>query len=218
MILKISKSGIETGYMCRTTVPVPFSARGLELLSINLPPNAGEFSQIFENAITVNGFVVTVPAQGSIDDMIDYLNNIDTPNRALFVYLHDNELEICSGQYAVVFSTDFKAFLGISSVNLAANDCVNVTLHLEKMNPVSEYAVEVSAPIQGVFYENAYTDIVGFVDGPKGKPLDNHFFKFESTPASIRVSVYYRKKADGKLLIAACDSADRWSVSFRIIQ
>ena len=128
MILKVSKSGIETGYMCRTTVKVPFAAQGVELLSIDLPSNSGTFSPPFVTGVTVNGNVIDVPAQGSIEELIDYLNGIEAPQRALSLYLHDNELEICSGQYAILFSAEFIAFFALASVNLAANDCVNVTL------------------------------------------------------------------------------------------
>jgi len=216
MILKVSKSGADTGFMCRTTVPVPFGSLGVQLLSIDLPSNAGTYSPAFSGAVTANGNVVAIPAQGSLEDLIDYLNGIDAPNRALFVYLHDNELEICSGPYAVVFSGDLVAYFGLPSANLAANDCTNVTLHREKMNPVAEYIVDVTAPIDGVFHDGAFTETIGFVKGPKGLSSDSHFFRFTNTPAIIRVAVYYRMKANGALYIASCDTADRWSVTLRI--
>ena len=191
MILKLSSSGNDTSLMCRATVKVPFGAIGIQLLSINLPDNSGEFSPEFTGAILSNGFNVTVPAQGSLEDFVEYLNGIDTPNRTLFVYLHDNELEICSGEYAIVFSAAFANYLNLASVNLAANDCANVTIHREKMNPVSEYVVECGAPIQGV-YDTKYTEVIGYVDGPKGKPEDFFFrfrpvffFTFENTPKKI---------------------------------
>jgi len=216
MILKVSKSGVETGFMCRTLVPIPFGALGVQLLSIDLPSNSGTYSPPLSAAVTVNNVVIDIPAQGSLEGLIDYLNGIDAPNRALFVYLHDSELEVCSGQYAVVFSGDLVAYFGLPSANLAANDCANVTLHREKMNPVAEYLVDVSAPIDGVFYDGKFTETIGFVKGPKGLSTDSHFFKFSNTPASISVGVYYRMKSDGVIHVANCDSADRWSVTLRI--
>ena len=132
------------------------------------------------------------------------------------MYLHDDELEVCSGEYAIVFSAALVAYLGLPSVNLAANDCANVTLHRENMNPVSEYAVEVTAPITGMVSDDKYSDIIGFVNGPKGKPLDDHFYKLNTTTASFSINVYYRRKTDGSLNIATCGLDDRWSVTLRV--
>lgn len=215
MILKVSKSGAETGFMCQTTCTIPTTSKGVSLLSIDLPSNAGEYSPPFTTGVTVNGNVIDMPAQGSLDDLVKYLNGIDAPNRALFLYLHDGELEICAGEYAVVFSAAFVAYLGLASVNLAANSCVNVTLHLEQMEPVSEYVVKVSAPILGAFNEQ-FTQEIGYVKSSSGKPAEDVFFPFSVTPPSIHVAVYYRAKDTGDLHIASCDSGDRWSVCLRI--
>ena len=84
------------------------------------------------------------------------------------------------------------------------------------MNPVSEYVVKCDGPIQGVF-EDQYTEAIGYVAKPKGKPLEYYFFRFSDTPATMVVSVFYRMKSDGSLRIASCAATDRWSVCMKTI-
>lgn len=215
MIVKVSKSGAESGFLCHATVKIPFGSKGVQLMSIDVPSNAGVCSDKFVNAVTANGNQFTIPPQGSLADLMKQLNEIVGPNRVLFVYLHDDELEVCAGEYAVVFSVAFATYLGLASVNLAANSCANVTLHREKMNPVAEYVVQVSAPIDGVF-SDGFTNEIGYVKGSAGRSLEDHFFRFRKKPSSIHVGVHYRMKDTGMLRIASCDADDRWSVCLKV--
>ena len=47
MIVKVSKTGAESGFLCHATVKIPFGSKGVQLMSIDVPSNAGVFSDEF---------------------------------------------------------------------------------------------------------------------------------------------------------------------------
>ena len=214
MILKVS----EAGGKCQATVSVPYGATGIELTAMNVPPNSAEFSQEFVAGITHNAVAVTIPAQASLEDLIGFLNSIVDVNAdkvldSFFVY--NEALFELYPKTALVLSEDFAAYIQSTSLNLAANSVFDAVWNLDAKNPVSEYFVEVTAPISGVFLKGQHTSIVGYVDSSIGACLSPYMFRFNDTVHSVRVRVRYRLKS-GEEKDAVAPANSRWAVTFRL--
>ena len=200
---------------CQTTAVVPHGSHGLQLSSINVPPNSAEYSPEFVDAITHNGTVVTVPAQASLEDFVQFLNTINhATNRVFEVYFVYSEslFEMYVKQYAVTLSTEFAAYIGTSTVNFAANVVYDSVWNLEAKDPVLEYCVEVVGPFDGAFEDGDSTSIVGYVEQSRGACKDPYRFTFTETVHNITVRVKYRLKSDSKL--KTCISPSGWAVTF----
>ena len=59
MIIQVDRLGSQTRNYCRTDVPIPVGAQGVKLVSINLPYNAGTYSDEFVDS----GVVATASAE-----------------------------------------------------------------------------------------------------------------------------------------------------------
>ena len=214
MILKVS----EGEGPCRATVAVPYGATGIELTSINVPSNAAEFSVEFIAGITHNATAVTIPAQASLEDLVGFLNSIVDGNADKVVdvfFVYNEALFEMFAKTAIVLSEDFAAYIQSTNVNLAANSVFDAVWNLEEKNPVSEYFVEVIAPITGAFVNGEHTLTVGYVDSPRGACKDGYLFRFEDTVHHIRVRVKYRLKS-GAEKDAVAPANSRWAVTFRL--
>ena len=79
MLIKISKSGEETDFICKTDVVVPYSATGVQLMSIKLPVDCSEFSPKFEAGITDQDTALSydIPACASLGALVDFFNTFE---------------------------------------------------------------------------------------------------------------------------------------------
>ena len=215
MILKVS----EGEGPCQATVGVPYGATGIELTSINVPSNAAEFSAEFIAGITHSTNVaVTIPAQASLEDLVGFLNSIVDANADKVVdvfFVYNEALFEMYAKTAIVLSEDFAAYIQSTNLNLAANSVFDAVWNLEEKNPVSEYFVEVIAPITGAFVNGEHTLTVGYVDSSRGACKDGYLFRFKDTVHNIRVRVRYRLKS-GAEKDAVAPANSRWTVTFRL--
>ena len=211
MILK----AVGTAGRCQVSTAVTHGAQGLSLSSINVPPNSAEYSPEFVDAITHNGVAVTIPAQASLEDFVQFLNSIThNSTKVLDVYfVYTESLFEMYAKYAVTLSTEFAAYLGTTTVNFAANDIYDTVWNLEAKDPVAEYYVEAIASFDGVIEEGETTAIVGYVQTSRGICKDDYLFRFQDTVHTITVRVKYRLKTGER---RTCVSPSTWSVTFRL--
>ena len=213
MILK----SVGTSGRCQTTAVVPHGSQGLQLSSINVPPNSAEYSPEFVDGISHNGIDVTIPAQASLEDLVQFLNSINhNSNKVIDVYFVYGEslFEMYVLQYAVNISNDFAAYIGTSTANFAANSLYDTVWNLEAKDPVLEYCVEVVGPFEGVFEGGDSTSVVGYVEKSRGPCNDAHLFNFTGSVHTITVGVKYRLKSGPEL--KPCISPTGWAVTFKL--
>lgn len=217
MLLKISESG---SGVCRANVIVPQGAKGVQLMSINLPLDCAEFSPAFVAGITdvSTAEEYNIPACASLGALVDFINTFEIGGvRMLAAYrtFADNwEIWNEAGGKTITFSDEFASYFRFDYFpTLEEGDGVDTQNH--NLDPVVEYIVEVSAPIKGVFTDD-FTDAIGFVDTPSGKPQDDYFFEFDEPCHRMSVVVKYRLK-DGTIRFATCPEGERWSVTLKLV-
>ena len=200
---------------CQLSTAITHGAQGLSLSSINVPPNSAEYSPEFVDAITHNGVVVTIPAQASLEDFVQFLNSIThNSTKVIDVYfVYTEALFEMYAKYAITLSTEFAAYIGTTTVNFAANDIYDKVWNLEAKDPVAEYYVEASASIDGVIEEGEPTATVGYVQTSRGTCKDDYLFRFKDTVHTITVLVKYRLKTGER---RTCVSPSGWSVTFKL--
>ena len=211
MILKASG----TAGPCQLETRITHGAQGLSLSSINVPPNSAEYSPEFVDAITHNGVVVTIPAQASLEDFVQFLNSI-THNSTKVVdvyFVYSESLFEMYAKYAITLSSDFAAYLGTTTVNFAANDIYDTVWNVEAKDPVDEYFVEAIASIDGVIEEGETTRTLGYVQSSRGTCKDDFLFRFKETTHSVVIRVKYRLKTGEK---RTCVSPSAWSVTLKL--
>ena len=191
MLIQVNTLGSDSKELCRTHVAIPAGSSGVKLISMNLPHNAGTFSNTFDDGIdvgTVPNELFTVPPFGAWSDLRRYLNNLRTAAGARIFYVFgDEEFDICTDQYPVALSVDFAAYLGIAQ-GLLVNTCYTATFDMEHKDPVFEYVVKFFAPL------DARDHIIGAVQTTRGDAYSNDFHDYRCCRARSVGSVLQTKK------------------------
>ena len=210
MIVKVNRNSI-----CQTHVPIPRGYRTISLDSISLPDNCAQRFPEFIGAVVVNGQTFDIPVRKSIDDLVSFLNSLLAPDRVFECWYNENtkDLELVTVAYnTVTLSQEFVDYFQFPSTTLTTFDSGRI---FAKSNPVHEYVVEVDASQDGVCEDGEFTSVIGYVNGPKGKPYNYHAFLMKEEPRSVTVRVKYRLKT-GELVTCLCDTDQMWSVCLKL--
>ena len=205
MIIQVDSLGSQTRNYCRIQVPIPVGAQGVKLVSINIPYNAGVYSDEFVDGVVVAAETFTVPAFGSFVDFRRWFNLLRTAGGARVFYAYGtNEFDLCVAANAVTLSAGLATYLGLDTA-LAANTCFTTTFDIIQADPVYDYIVKFVAPI------TAKDNVLGLVHSTKGDAYSNEFHTFNNCCEIGEIEIYCRLK-DGSNIFATVEDDERWGV------
>jgi len=214
MIVKVNRTGTDSD-VCQTQVNLPWGGRTIELMSIRLPDNAAVRFPEFLAAVTANNITFDIPAQRSISKLVSFMNAIVAPDRVFECWYNSNtrDFELATISYnTVTISAEFTAYFEFPSTTIVSFDSGRIN---QSSDPVHEYVVEVDAHIDGASEGAVFTQAIGYVDGPRGKPFDSNAFLIKDSANTVSVRVKYRLKT-GELSLCSCDTDQMWSVCLRL--
>ena len=214
MIVKVNRKGSDST-LCQTSVSIPRGYRTISLGSISLPDNCAQRFPEFLGAFVVNGQTLDITVQKSISDLVSYLNSLLAPDRVFECWYNENtnDLELLTVTYnTVTLSQEFVDYFQFPSTTLTTFDSGRI---FKTSDPVHEYVVEVDAFQDGSSENGAFTQAIGYVNGPLGKPYDSYEFFMKEPITNVHLRVKYRLKT-GELVTCSCDTEQMWSVCLKL--
>ena len=214
MIVKVNRKGSDRT-LCQTSVAIPQGYHTISLGSIQLPDECAERFPVFTGAFVVNGETLDITAQSSINALVTFINGLKAPNRVFECWYNSNtnDLELLTVSYATVtLSQEFVDYFQFPSTTLTTFDSGRI---FESSDPVHEYVVEVDAFQDGASEDGVFTQAIGYVNGPDGKPYDSYDFIMQESTTNVHLRVKYRLKT-GALETCTCDLDDMWSVCLKL--
>ena len=214
MIVKVNRTGTDSE-LCQAHVSLPRGWTTIQLMSIRLPDNAAIRFPEFLAAVTANNITFDIPAQKSISKLVSFMNAIVAPGRVFECWYNSNtrDFELATISYnTVTISAEFAAYFEFPATTIVSFDSGRIN---PSSDPVHEYVVEVDAHIDGASEGAVFTQAIGYVDGPRGKPFDSNAFLIKDSANTVSVRVKYRLKT-GELSLCSCDTDQMWSVCLRL--
>ena len=144
-----------------------------------------------------------------------FLNGLKAPDRVFECWYNSNtnDLELLAVSYATVtLSQEFVDYFQFPSTTLTSFDSGRI---FTSSNPVHEYVVEVDASQDGACENGVFTQAIGYVNGPVGKPYDSYPFFMQESVNNVHLRVKYRLKT-GELVTCVCPDDEMWSVCLKL--
>ena len=214
MIVKLNRTGTDS-QLCHASVSIPRGYRTISLGSIQLPDNVAERFPEFLGAVTANGQALDIPAQKSISDLVTFLNELKAPERVFECWYNSttNDFELLTVTYNVVtLSAEFASYFQFPATTITTFDSGRI---FDNTDPVHEYIVEVDAFQNGASEDGLFTQAIGYVSGPKGKPFDSYAFVMQDSTTNVHLRVKYRLET-GELRNCICGTDQMWSVCLKL--